>query len=219
LESLAVDPREINGIVITHEHTDHIAGIRVCARTFGCPVYISHNTCRAMSGKLEGVDRIEHIEADKPFTIGDLLFKPFTVLHDAVDPLGLVVTHQTRKIGIATDLGKVTHLVREELRQAHVLILEYNHDEGLLFGNPRYPWALKQRIRGSHGHLSNEAASALVAELSPEHLQTLLAAHMSRDNNRPSLVRASMEKTFQGRSRVPQVLLLEQDAMSRLIEV
>jgi phosphoribosyl 1,2-cyclic phosphodiesterase len=218
LKLIGVDPLELHGIIVTHEHTDHISGISVCARTMKCPLYLNRSTWQNIQSKLNGTEEVRLIESNRPFNIGDLCFKPFSVLHDAVDPMGLVVSDGIKKLGIATDLGKVTSLVREELRQSHLLIMESNHDEKMLFANPRYPWSLKQRIKGSHGHLSNEAAGDLLADIVHSGLKTIMLAHISRENNHPELVLKCVLQRLTKPSHL-RVVLLKQEEMSELFEV
>jgi phosphoribosyl 1,2-cyclic phosphodiesterase len=138
---------------------------------------------------------VECIDPDMPFEIGVLWFSPFLISHDAVEPLGFSLTDGRRKVGIATDLGVITHLVRENMRGAHVAIVESNHDPDMLMGGP-YPWDLKQRIKGRKGHLSNPTATRLIQTIYHSDLERVVLAHLSEINNTPEMaLRCLIEET------------------------
>jgi len=179
---------DINAICLSHEHSDHIAGIRVLQKTHGIPVYANAGTFEAIGGELKGA----RFTTGSPFSIGDFTIHPFPVPHDANDPVGFVFTAGSRTVGIATDIGMVTNALRERLRKCHAVVIEANHDETLLHEADR-PWSLKQRIRGNQGHLSNRAAAALIAEIAGEGLQHLFLAHLSADCNSPHHARTTFE--------------------------
>ncbi|MDK2857725.1 MAG: hypothetical protein PWQ29_128 [Verrucomicrobiota bacterium] len=211
----------INAICVSHEHGDHIAGIRVLQKNNRIPVYANGGTLEAIlcSRKHEGLD-CRRFTTGSPFSIGDLSIEPFSVPHDAYEPVGFVIRAGKYSIGIATDIGIVTNLVREKLRKCHVVVIEANHDEGLLHEANR-PWSLKQRIRGNQGHLSNRAAAALMAEIAGEGLQHLFLAHLSADCNSPHHARTTFETLLAaaghshvtvgltGADRVSEPLILE----------
>lgn len=184
---------DISAICVSHEHGDHISGIRVLQKTHGIPVYANGGTLDAIlrDSKQAGLD-CRRFTTGSPFTIGDLTVEPFSVPHDAYEPVGFVLRAGTFSIGIVTDLGVVTNLVREKLRKCHAVVIEANHDEELLHEAPR-PWSLKQRIRGNQGHLSNRAAATLMAEIAGDGLQHLFLAHLSSDCNSPRHARATFE--------------------------
>lgn len=184
LDMLGVDPESIHGVVVTHEHRDHTAGIGVGARRWGWPLYVSDRTLRACRPLLRGEERIEPMKAGRALRIGSLEVHPALTCHDAADPVAVTVTDaRTRlKVGVATDLGRPTTLVRQALRECSFVILESNHDERLLRDGP-YPWSVKQRIGGSRGHLSNRHAGEFARELAHPRLAGVLLAHLSAECN------------------------------------
>ncbi|NKB25467.1 MAG: MBL fold metallo-hydrolase [Kiritimatiellae bacterium] len=177
----------IKGICISHEHNDHILGLRVFHRRHHIPLYANRGTIDAVmrdpkQSKLEW----NVFSTGSSFTIGDIHIDPFSVPHDAYDPVGFIVGTQDAKVGIVTDMGAVTHLIRERLRQCQAIVIEANYDENLLKDVQR-PWHLKQRIRGRQGHLSNELAAEVVADIASPHLRQVFLAHLSEECNRQDL--------------------------------
>jgi phosphoribosyl 1,2-cyclic phosphodiesterase len=140
-----------------------------------------------LDGGLDGTKSIFHFNAGRSFSIGEMELHPFSVPHDAVDPVGFVIRYRAYQVGIAVDLGYATHLVRERLKESQLIILESNYDTQLLKTGP-YPWTLKQRLQGRHGHLSNKAAAELLSALIHPKLEHVVLAHLSRTNNQPHLV-------------------------------
>jgi phosphoribosyl 1,2-cyclic phosphodiesterase len=190
LSQIGVDADSINAIVLTHEHNDHVAGARVFARRHKASVYANRATMRSAKGLVDvPVNGLMEFSSGASFAIGDLRFEPFSVNHDAAEPVGFRVRCGNLVLGVATDLGQVTTLVRERLRDVHALVLESNHDPKML-SDCGYPWELKQRISSRCGHLSNECAGALLEEISSENsarLQIAVAAHISENSNTPGL--------------------------------
>ncbi|MCU0858551.1 MAG: MBL fold metallo-hydrolase [Pontiellaceae bacterium] len=193
LEQIGERAEEIDAICVSHEHGDHIAGIRVFQKNHGTAVYANGGTLEAMLNDLkqEGLT-CRRFTTGSAFGIGDLTVEPFSVPHDAYEPVGFIIRSGGFSVGIATDLGIVTHLVREKLRTCRVIVIEANHDEALLHEADR-PWSLKQRIRGNQGHLSNRAAAALMAEIAGDGLEHLFLAHLSSDCNSPDHARKTVE--------------------------
>ena len=179
---------DIDAICVSHEHGDHIAGIRVLQKNHGIPVYANAGTFEVIGGEIKG----SRFSTGSPFSIGDFTIHPFPVPHDANDPVGFVISAGRLMVGVATDIGMVTNALRERLRKCHVVVIEANHDETLLHEADR-PWSLKQRIRGNQGHLSNRAAAALMAEIAGDGLQHLFLAHLSSDCNSPRHARTTFE--------------------------
>ena len=177
-------PDQLNAIVVSHEHSDHIQGVGVLARRFGLPVHISKKTGDTAGGTLGKIADIRYFECGQPFTVNTWVISPFSTSHDAEDPAGFTIRNNGMKIGIATDLGIVTAMVKERLKGCQILILEANHDPEMLINGP-YPWPLKQRIQSRTGHLSNEDSRALVAALKHDGLQHVVLAHLSETNNTP----------------------------------
>ena len=186
LNSLELTGKDIDGILITHEHSDHIKGLGVIARRYGIPIYATGGTVDAMirSGSLgkipEGI--FHEIREDEPFLIKDLKVKPFTISHDAVQPVGYRLECGTHSVGIATDLGKYNDYIIENLQDLDALLLEANHDIRMLQVG-KYPYYLKQRILGDRGHLSNENAGRLLCRLLHDNMKAIFLGHLSRENN------------------------------------
>lgn len=190
LAAVEVRPESLTAILITHDHADHTTGMGILARRWGLPLYLTELTRAACSGLLRGTEEVRSYRAEEDVEVGDLVIHPFLTIHDARDPIAVTVTERRtgQKLGIATDLGRPTEAVRHALRECHLLVLESNHDEVMLRESP-YPWSVKSRIAGSHGHLSNRAAAELAAELHHPALCAVVLAHLSERSNDPSLAR------------------------------
>jgi len=188
LGRLGLAPEDVDAVLITHEHSDHIgAAARIAAR-HGPTVFLTHGTLIA-SG-LEGT-RVELIDGDEPFSIGELELHPFPVPHDAREPIQFVVSDGRVRCGVLTDAGFATPHMAAMLSGCQALVLECNHDSDMLAGGS-YPLALKRRIAGPRGHLSNSEAASLLAGLDTSRLQHLVAAHLSLENNLPGLARTAL---------------------------
>lgn len=187
LAEVGTDPARLSAICVTHEHDDHTAGLGVLHRRFGLALYGNSGTIEALRRSTKHGDLSWNVfQTGTPFTVGELTVEPFSVPHDAYDPVGFVVRNGPVSVGIVTDMGTATGLIRERLRGCRALVLESNHDTGLLRDADR-PWSLKQRIAGRQGHLSNEQTGTLLAEIAGPHLEAVLLAHLSSDCNRPDL--------------------------------
>lgn len=187
LEVIGVDPATLQAVCVTHEHGDHIAGLRALRTRFGLELYANSGTIDSIRTDDSARDLKWRVFATGfPFDIGDIRVEPFSVPHDACEPVGFILSAGGIRAGIVTDIGVVTHLVRERLRQCEVLVLESNHDEQLLRASPR-PWQLKQRIAGRQGHLSNQTAADLIVEVAGERLTDVFLAHISAECNQPEL--------------------------------
>jgi len=185
MRARALRPESLSALLVSHEHADHLHGVGVLARRYHLPVYISPAT-RQMAPQLGALPALHHFTCGCAFHIDGLRISPFSLSHDAADPAGFTLQSGALKVGIATDLGVVTHLVRHHLQQCHLLVLESNHDADLLMSGP-YPWPLKQRVRGRTGHLSNAEARDLLVELRHGALRHVILAHLSEVNNRPEI--------------------------------
>ena len=185
---------DINAIFITHEHGDHIGCARSLALKMKIPVWMSQGTYSAL--REPDFANFLHIAKDgQSIEMGPLEVMPFTVPHDAREPLQMTCSDGTSRLGILTDLGHVTAHVTQHLARCDALLLECNHDSAML-ENSAYPYFLKQRIGGHHGHLSNHAAANLARELAHPGLKHLVAAHLSEQNNRPELAQQSIAKAL-----------------------
>lgn len=182
-----VELESICAVCVTHEHSDHTSGLGVLHRAGRVKLYATGGTVEGLGAK-SGDKPLQWniISAGSPFTIGDLVIDPFTVPHDAYDPVGFVIRDGITRLGVVTDMGMVTGLIRERLRACNVLVIETNHDEELLKAADR-PWHLKQRIIGRQGHLSNRHAAELLTEIAGPHLKAVFLAHLSGECNRPEL--------------------------------
>ncbi|HMA68095.1 MAG TPA: MBL fold metallo-hydrolase [Desulfosalsimonadaceae bacterium] len=177
-------PQDLDALVVTHEHSDHLQGVGVLARKYGIPVYISPATYREAEKKMGRISGITHFSCGSGFCIQDIRLHPFSTAHDASDPAGFTLQANGKKIGIATDLGVATAMVRHHLSDCTCLVLEANHDQRMLEDGP-YPWPIKQRIKGRTGHLSNEAARDLLRCICHHNLTHVILGHISETNNRP----------------------------------
>jgi phosphoribosyl 1,2-cyclic phosphodiesterase len=188
IASRAMDPRDIDAIVVTHEHSDHVGGVAAVARRFGIAVYATAGTAKAsrLDQQPFGV-----LESERTLRIGDIEVLPVTVPHDAREPCQFLFAHAGKTLGVLTDLGHVSKLVRDRFAACDALVLECNHDEQMLEQGP-YPYPLKRRVGGSLGHLSNAQAAGLLAGVEQGALQHLVAAHLSEQNNAPRKAREAL---------------------------
>jgi phosphoribosyl 1,2-cyclic phosphodiesterase len=211
LDGIGVCAADLHALVISHEHRDHCIGAGALCRRYGLPLYCLPQTFAA----LPSIGTVDYcaMEAGAPLRLRDLEIEAFPITHDAVAPVGFVLGAGKTRIGIATDLGVVTRLVLERLQRCHVLVLETNHDEQMLHEGP-YPWALKQRVRGRHGHLSNTQAAELLEELLWPELKAVFMAHMSETNNTQELARTSVEQVLQARGCCKPHLIAGQVAVA-----
>jgi len=184
LKSKGLCPDDLDAILVSHEHADHIHGVGVLSRRFDLPVFINERTSKAASLQTGNIQDIVNFESGISFLINTLTIHPFSISHDAEDPVGFTINRDKTKIGIATDLGIATSMVKEHLKDCSLLILEANHDTDMLINGP-YPWELKQRIKDRTGHLSNEESRNLLKEVRHDKLQHVILAHISEINNTP----------------------------------
>jgi phosphoribosyl 1,2-cyclic phosphodiesterase len=180
-------PESLTGILITHEHSDHVQGLTTLAGKLGVPVYCNRLTKDALAWDNPVTLNWQIFATGARFDVGDVNVESFSIPHDAQDPVGFLVRTVAGAVGFLTDLGHATKLVLERVRPARVLVLETNHDVRLLQECPHRPWSLKQRILSRHGHLCNEAAADVLAEIMSAELRHLYLGHLSRDCNRPDL--------------------------------
>jgi phosphoribosyl 1,2-cyclic phosphodiesterase len=195
LERLGLSARQVDAILITHEHSDHCQGVKRFARRHGVPVWASHGTLSMLEAMDLAPDDTRPVEDDHAFGIGELSIHPFAVPHDAREPLQFVFSDGARRLGVLTDAGDRTAHIEAMLTKLDALVLECNHDADMLARGP-YPPALKRRVAGSHGHLSNEQAERLLARLERGALQHVIAAHVSTTNNTSALAIAALERAL-----------------------
>jgi phosphoribosyl 1,2-cyclic phosphodiesterase len=188
LARLGIDPASLSGVLLTHEHGDHVRGLEVFLRKHPLPVYATVETRKELELQGHVCGGWRTFETAQTFHIGAALIESFTVHHDAVDPVGFVIRHQERQLGVVSDVGHVTHSMTERLRGLHGLFVEANYDDGLLEADTKRPWSIKQRISSRHGHLSNNQVAALIREIAHPQLTRVVLGHLSSDCNKPELV-------------------------------
>lgn len=188
-------PGDIVAIIVTHEHQDHCRGVGPLARRWKLPVYINGATQEA-APRLGPLPRVEALASGRSLHIAGMTVEAFSIPHDAVASVGLVLTHGARRTGIATDMGMATRLAVDALQGCEALILETNHDPNMLWEGP-YPWPLKQRIASRLGHLSNEQAACLLQEVAWPGLEELYLAHLSETNNTPDKALAAVNPVLE----------------------
>ena len=188
LDEIDVDASKLNGIFITHEHSDHIKGVGVLSRKYDLPIFVNYKTWLAIKDKIGKVkeDNIKIFENDKKYAIGDMEIKPFSITHDAADPVGFNLFDGKEKLSVATDIGHISDNIRDNILGSKLVVLESNYDkEMLLMGS--YTYSLKKRVMSDIGHLSNESAAKFAVELIKNGTEDILLAHLSRENNFPAL--------------------------------
>jgi len=197
LSAISRTPETLSGILITHEHSDHIQGLGALAARLNIPIYCNQLTREAIEDQYHGQLRYRLFSTGASFEVGDLAVDTFPVPHDAQDPVGFLLHTCRGRFGFLTDLGHATKLVAERVRTANVLVLETNHDLKLLQADTRRPWSIKQRILSRHGHLSNEAAADLVEQIVSDELRHLYLGHLSRECNRPELAHEVLSRRLE----------------------
>ncbi|MDY0040977.1 MAG: MBL fold metallo-hydrolase [Desulforhabdus sp.] len=199
MDASEVQARNLDALVVSHEHQDHVRGIGVLSRRFDLPVYLSQGTLEQLPSQIGQLTHLQLFHPGTSFMVGDLQLRPFAVSHDAGEPSGFIIENGDTRLGICTDLGTATHLVKTRLQECHGLVIEANHDTDMLLKGP-YPLHLKQRIRSRHGHLSNGDSCDLLKSIYHEALQAVVFAHLSEVNNHPDLV----SQTFLELCRISQ---------------
>lgn len=190
LATIDMNIKDINAIIITHEHIDHTRALGVISRSYGIPMYATKETCEVIAdmSELGEFDRtlLNPIEPDVDFDIGDIRIKAHSIWHDAVDPVCYTLHADEKKIAVATDMGEFDEYTVHNLLDCDAMLVEANHDVRMLQAGP-YPYSLKQRILGKRGHLSNESSGKLINSLLNNHIKAILLGHLSHENNYPEL--------------------------------
>lgn len=205
LAEIGVDPTTLSAILVTHEHSDHIHGVGTLSRRYKLPVYANTRTMEHVSKPRAK----EVFDTGAEFYVGKVRVEPFSIVHDAADPVGFAIYADGLKLVICTDLGRVTTLVQEHIRGANAILLESNHDQEML-QSCSYTWELKQRIASTHGHLCNDAAGQLIEEIMHPELFHIVLGHLSENSNTPALALETANrylKRCQDRSSGLQTLL------------
>jgi phosphoribosyl 1,2-cyclic phosphodiesterase len=214
LAEIGEKPEDLDAVIVTHEHSDHIAGlarlVRYCAKKKKhLPVYLSRLTAPTIDWEETVAPPVEQFQAGSGWVIGNVTVQSFTIPHDAVDPVGFCMHAEGVKIGIATDLGYMPDSIKIHLRRSQVLLLESNHDVDMLRVGP-YPWSVKQRVMGRRGHLSNNLTCEFLETDMDKGVQTLILGHLSEHNNHPAIVRMGAEQSLQQRGLQPGLVIAEQ---------
>jgi len=184
LASAGIEGERLDAVLLTHEHTDHAGGVGLASRSFAAPLHATWKTFAPLEARLGPLSGLVEFAPGQPFEVGGLRVEPFSLPHDAAQPVGFIVDDGARRLGVATDLGQATHLAHERLSGCAALVLESNHDPQMLEEGP-YPWPLKRRISGRLGHLSNAESASLLSSLLHPGLRHVVLAHLSRTNNLP----------------------------------
>lgn len=209
MQTAGCDATSLDAILITHEHSDHVGGLPKLAATVAAPVYLNPGTREALERQWSAAEanclrQVELFASGHSFTIGDIEITSFTIPHDAADPVAFAFRAEGVRIVVVTDLGYLTENVKQQLAGADCVVLESNHDLEML-KNGGYPWALKQRVMGRLGHLSNDTVAAYLAGEFDCAAAHLVLAHLSENNNLPELALLSAERALAPRARRPQL--------------
>lgn len=184
---MGIDPARLDGILLTHEHGDHVRGLKILLKQFDIPVYATAATARVVREVGITGGNWKLFEAGQTFGIGGTRIDTFSIQHDAVDPVGFVFHHAERRLGLVSDAGFVTRSMTERLRNLNALFVEANYDDALLEADLKRPWATKQRISSRHGHLSNRQVAELLSEIAHPLLTRIVLGHLSGDCNHPEV--------------------------------
>ena len=225
LSNIDIKPDTIQGILVTHEHSDHVSGLGVMARRYHMSIYATYETVMALR-RIKSLGEISdelfhYVEPDKPFYINDILVEPFSTSHDASDPVCYTMEVDGEKVGVATDLGKYDDYIISKLDGSDLLMIEANHDTNMLLVG-KYPYYLKQRILGDRGHLSNDSSADLISKLIGGKKQQIILAHLSKENNYEELayetVLSELTRLGIGSSEL-KLTVARRDAPSDLVTV
>lgn len=225
LSEIDIDSNKLDGIFITHEHSDHIKGVGILSRRFDLPIFTNYKTWLAIKDKIGKVneDNVVIFENDRIYSVGDIEIKPFSINHDAADPVGFCISNERdEKISIATDIGTVSEDIKQNIFGSDLVVLESNYDkEMLLMGS--YTYSLKKRVMSDIGHLSNEDSAKFQAELIENGTENILLAHLSRENNFPQLAFETSNHILSDKGikigRDVNLSVLLRDTLSNLFEV
>lgn len=227
LAELEVKGEELNGILITHEHSDHVQGLGVFCRKYEVPIYATKGTiegicaCKTLGKMPEGL--FHKISIDEMFAIGELMIKPFAISHDANEPTGFRIEKAEKAVAVATDLGVYDDYIIENLKGLDAVVLEANHDVHMVEVGP-YPYPLKRRVLGDYGHLSNELSGRLLCSILHDNMKHIVLGHLSRENNFPELayetvkLEVTMGNTPYDGTDIP-LMVADRDKMSKVLYI
>jgi len=195
LARLGLAPEDLDAVVVTHEHSDHIGGVARLAVKYELPVWCTHGTWISWRTQTDALPWVEAIDPHQSFSVGDLEIQPFAVPHDAREPVQFVFQAGSRRLGVLTDAGHITPHIAASLSGVQALVLECNHDADLLAKGP-YPPSLKRRVGGQYGHLENRQAAALLKLMDVSVLRHVIAAHLSQKHNQPELAKKALAQAL-----------------------
>lgn len=203
LRDIQIDPGSLSGMIISHEHMDHIKGAGILSRRYDLPIYANQGTWQAMEGKIGKIAEKNRriFQTEEAFSMGSLVIKPYKTSHDAAESVGFTVSGEKEKVSIATDIGCMTPQILEEIMGSDLVVLEANHDVEVLKSGS-YPYSLKRRILSDQGHLSNEAAGDSICYLAENNVKNFMLAHLSQENNFPELALSTVQGMLQQRRTV-----------------
>lgn len=218
LSYIGVDKTKLNAILVTHEHRDHIQGLNVLAKRYHIPVF---GTALTLQAALQDTVVRHSIRPQQKLMIGEFTIRPFSISHDALDPVCYTLEDKKHKVGIVTDLGTYDTNLLRQIEGSEILYVEANHDVNMLLVG-KYPYPLKQRILGEKGHLSNDSAANFVCQLQQDGLQQIVLAHLSKENNYAQLayetVRVEVQRQWKSKT-FPKIEVASRDCPSRLIKL
>lgn len=215
---LGLSLENLDGLFITHEHGDHVRGAGILARKMEIPVYMTRDTFAHLPKGVGKIPRTTFFESGEGIEVGDMTVGSFGVSHDAADPVSFTVRCGGKQIGLATDLGRDSELVRQRLSGSHALILESNYCPKMLETSP-YPDAVRQRIRGNQGHLSNPDMNSLLAKVLHDDLQLVVIVHISQENNTEEQARSMAERVLRKRNSAAKLVVAGQDRPTPVFEI
>jgi phosphoribosyl 1,2-cyclic phosphodiesterase len=216
LAEISVDIAEIEAILITHEHTDHIQGLKILSQNYSIPVLANQETAKGIVESLGFCPKFKIFSTGEPFEFGDLEIHPFSIPHDTPDPVAFTIRNGNQKLGFCTDLGFVTSLVRHELQQCSYLYIEANHQPSMVHASAR-PMVYKQRVLSRNGHLSNEACGELLAHVAHSGLKHVHLAHLSSECNTPETALATIRTILEGKGIELEMCCAPQDRISKAV--
>jgi len=220
MNKLGIVPEQLDAILISHEHHDHAQGIDVLLRQRDIPVFANALTREALSHKMKSSIAWKIFHSGQTFSLGELSINSFRISHDAAEPVGFVLNGNNTQLSIVSDVGHVTHLMRENLRGSHGLYIEANYDQSLLERDTKRPWATKQRIVSRHGHLSNNQTAELLAEIACEKLKLVMLSHLSSDCNSPDIAVNTVSSSLrQNGFQHVDVICAHQDEPSKWLNI
>jgi phosphoribosyl 1,2-cyclic phosphodiesterase len=216
---LGIAPESVSALLLTHEHSDHVCGADVLTRRYRLPVYATDGTRDGSKLAPEVRERCRRLASGLPVEVAGFQVEPFAIPHDAAEPVGFTIEDsEGHRVGLAADLGSRSRLAWGRMADLDCLVLETNHDLGMLRNGP-YPWSLKQRVAGSHGHLSNEDAAGGVPELVGDLLRWVVCYHLSQTNNSPALAAETIGEVLDREGSRARVELTWQDRPTGWLEV